>query len=115
MITREQCIRELDAAAAAADDPQNAYQVRTRVKRALLSTVRRVARLHGFKEPALPGVFEFSQEQEALDSAREVLDLCNQLHIRVGRLCQPSESLDTRWTEGWREVVADMGRLRALI
>jgi len=115
MVTREQCIRQLEAAAAAAQDPQSAYQVRTRLKRALLSTVRRVAQLHGLEEPALPGIYTLSPSSAATSSSRKVLELCNELHAQVARLCQPSEALDTRWTDGWQDTVKGLDRLRSLI
>ena len=115
MITRQQCLREMDAAAEAAKYPQSAYQVRTRMKRALLSCVRRVAQLHGLREPGLTGRFAIGESADLSPRSVAIVEICNELNAEIEHLCQPSESLDTRWTDGWEEAIGKLIHLRSLI
>ncbi len=89
--------------------------MRTRLKRGLLSVARRTAELHGAEAPTLPGPFRLPANSSADDLSLEIVQLCNELNSQVSHLCQPSEALDTRWTDGWGEVIRDLSRLRELV
>jgi hypothetical protein len=94
-------------------EPESAYLLRTRIKRSILSAARLAAEQLGTEAPILP---------EAIDSPigtagkpGTVLASCNRLIVQTRELCQPSEALDSRWRQGWHEVLEELGTLeRAL-
>jgi hypothetical protein len=54
-------------------------------------------------------VFATPAESDAADA--RVIALCNSIHFWAGELCQPSESFDVRWEQGWallREILHDL-------
>ena len=78
----------------AATDPEGAYLVRTRLRRALVAVTRA----------------SFGRE---CDPA--VTRAARQLEQRALHLCQPSEALDLRWKSQWSEVEADLDALEAAL
>lgn len=110
MTRLEQCLRQLDAVFEAAQDPSAAYLIRSRLRRTTLSCARMVAASTGAVQPQIPGAFVpplgATSEQEA------ILRLCRRIHGIASDLCQPSESLDVRWEQGWTGLREELGRLR---
>ncbi len=106
MHTKNECLQLIESIRSAASDPQSAYLLRTRVKRALLSTSRLAAHYAGAEAPRLPGTV--SLPDEAPSRSRDLVASCNLLLVRTRELCQPSEALDTRWTKGWADVIDEL-------
>jgi hypothetical protein len=98
MTTTGHCIKLLRAVQQASADPDAAYLVRTRLKRALMALER------GRKGSDTPGGPELSPAVGALVVS---------LQQRVHHLCQPSESLDVRWKSEWASVQADLMTLES--
>jgi hypothetical protein len=97
MTTQEHCRKLLEQVERAGEDPQLAYLVRTRLRRALVGLER--GRRDG------PGGL-------LADAPSEVRHLVSSLGVRVASLCQPSEALDVRWRREWGCVLSDVERLR---
>jgi hypothetical protein len=107
MHTKEDCLELIKSVREIADDPHSAYLLRTRIKRALLSTIRLAATYAGAEAPTLPRTFFLPSE--APQKSKEIVNACNNLLANTRRLCQPSEALDTRWNQGWASVLDDLG------
>jgi hypothetical protein len=86
-----------------ARDPELAYAARTRLNRAILACTRLVARETGLAEPKFPGRYE--PPAEASHHLKRVCDLTNRILDRSRSMCQPSEPLDDRWSDGWSEIL----------
>ncbi len=106
MHTKKECLELIEAVRDIASEPDSAYLLRTRVKRALLSISRLVAYHTGVETPRLPKTM--SLPDQAPLSSRNLVALCNGLLSSTRKLCQPSEALDTRWKEGWATVIAEL-------
>lgn len=98
MTTKQHCLTLLNEVDEAGRDPQLAYLVRTRLRRALVGLER------GRRDQAGDGMLGNAPE--------EVEALAADLAARVVWLCQPSEALDVRWKREWSGVLRDVGRLR---
>jgi hypothetical protein len=107
----ESCIQQLEAVRDAAADPGAAYVIRSRLERLLLSCARVVAESNHNALPDMPR----SIEGVGGVAARELAEACNVLHDLSGSICRPSESLDARWEEGWRQISAALDRLEAVL
>ena len=93
----------------AGDDAESAYLVRTRLRRALLGSVRLATTHAGVEGPDLPGTYSLPAGVSPL--AAKVLDRYNRLYERTVRLCQPSEAFDARWRQGWGTCLRDLDEL----
>lgn len=100
---RIQQVREI------ARDPELAYAARTRLHRAILACTRLVARETGLPEPHFPGRYELPKNFS--DQLRRVCEVANHLLDQSRSICQPSEPLDDRWSEGWSEVLSYLDEL----
>jgi hypothetical protein len=109
MSTGDTTISQLEAVREAAAEPQAAYLIRSRLRRALLSCARTVAELQGVEKPVLPGQWVATS---ASPEATEVIGLCRRIHQSAEHLCQPSESFDIRWEDGWRDLETDLNFLK---
>lgn len=109
MSSTDTTILQLEAVREAAADPRAAYLIRSRLRRALLTCARSVADLQGVEKPVLPG--QWTPSSTASPQVTEVVSLCRRIHQNAEHLCQPSESFDIRWEDGWRDLESD---LRAL-
>jgi hypothetical protein len=98
MSTRRYCNELLEQVEAAGQDPQLAYLVRTRLRRAILALER------GRSDAPGGGLLA--------DAPPEIKDLSRDLATKVVWLCQPSEALDVRWKREWHSVLDDVSRLR---
>ena len=97
MTTRDYCEKLLEEVEAAGRDPNLAYLVRTRLRRALVALERgRVEDSGGLLN----------------DAPEDVRALTKQLGSSIAWLCQPSEALDVRWGREWRSVLEDVDHLR---
>lgn len=106
-------VERIDAVRSAAADPSSAYLIRSRLRRALLGCARAVAEQQGLEKPALPG--QWSVRPDAAPEVAEVVALCRRIYQRSEHLCQPSESLDVRWEDGWRALSSDLDRLQGAV
>lgn len=113
MATSDQCLEQLDDVFVAARDPSAAYLIRSRLRRALLSCARLVAESTGVPKPHVPG--QFTAATGASADQVEILRSCERIHAIARELCQPSESFDTRWENGWVGLREELGRLRDLL
>ena len=104
---------QIDAVRSAARDPGSAYPIRSRLRRALLGCARTVAEHQGLEKPILPG--QWRVREEAAPEVVEVVTLCRRIHQRSQYLCQPSESFDVRWENGWRSLSADLDCLQLAV
>jgi hypothetical protein len=97
MTTQEYCVRLLDEVDAAGHDPELAYLVRTRLRRALVALQRGRSDGGGGVTATAPP---------------QIRRLMDDLGARVLTLCQPSEALDVRWKREWRDVLSGVAQLR---
>lgn len=102
-ISRIKHVREL------AGDPELAYAARTRLQRAILACTRLVARRAGLREPLYPGRYDVPPS--APPELRRICEINNRLLDRSQAICQPSEPLDDRWSDGWSEILAQLDEL----
>ena len=109
MHTKKECLQLIKAVRDIASDPDSAYLLRTRVKRALLSIGRLAAYHAGVETPRLPETM--SLPDQAPLSSRNLIASCNGLLSSTRKLCQPSEALDMRWNEGWATVIAELAHI----
>lgn len=107
------CQRRIDQALELVGEPELAYAARSRLQRAVLTCTRYAARQAGLPEPQFPGRYELPSSSSA--RLREICEVANGLLDRTQAICQPSEPLDERWTQGRLEVIADLERLRELL
>jgi hypothetical protein len=106
----KQCLAQIDKIYEAAQDPAAAYLIRSRLRRTILSCARLVADAAGTEKPQVPGLF--IAPHGASEKECKVIQLCNRIYGIAGELCQPSESFDTRWEDGWVLLSVELGRLR---
>ena len=109
MHTEKECLQLIEAVRDIASDPESAYLLRTRVKRALLSIGRLAAYDAGVETPRLPRAM--SLPDQAPLRSRNLIASCNRLLSSARKLCQPSEALDTRWNEGWATVLEELAHI----
>jgi hypothetical protein len=113
MSAEERCLQLIERVREAACDPAAAYLIRSRLRRAILGCARMVANAHGAAKPEMPGQFVAPDGCSAADNA--ILALCNRIHGIALELCQPSESFDVRWADGWALLQHDLGRLHRAV
>ncbi len=106
-------IRQLEAVRESAGDPRAAYLIRSRLRRALLSCARATAEAQDLEKPRLPG--QWTLAETAPEQLVRVVELCRRIHQNSEHLCQPSESFDVRWEDGWRTLSADLDSLQELL
>src|SRR6266511_3653330 len=95
MSTRTDCLQLIEMVREAGEDPESAYLVRTRLRRALLGSARFATLASEAGRPPLPG--NHAIPADASQAAAKVIDLCSQIHATTLRLCQPSEAFEARW------------------
>ena len=98
MTTNQYCESLLEEVRRAGRDPDLAYLVRTRLRRALVALER------GRRGEDANG--------PAAEAPAEIRSLVKSLASRASALCQPSEALDVRWKRDWSSVFQDVERLR---
>lgn len=98
MTTREYCLSLLDQVDEAGRNPDLAYLVRTRLRRAVIGLER--------------GRRSESGSPPLQQAPQEIRELTTDLTARVIWLCQPSEALDVRWKREWTDVLEGVKRLR---
>jgi hypothetical protein len=113
MSSIEQCIEQLDAVRESASEPQAAYVIRSRLERLLLSCARVTAERVGSAGPELPR--RVGQLPAASAEVRRLASACDALHDLTGSICRPSESLDTRWAEGWSRISPALDELESTL
>lgn len=113
MHTKRIFVEQVAAVRAAAIDPESAYLVRTRLKRALLTCTGAAATAAGLQPPIFP--MPWTPPSSASAIVHEVALTCNGILGDVDHLCQPSEALDVRWEQGWARVSDGLERLEYLV
>ena len=108
-----ECQRRIDQALKLLGERDLAYAARSRLQRAVLACTRYAAREAGDPEPMFPGRHALSPSSP--EKLREICEVANRLLDRTQAICQPSEPLDDRWTQGWVEVITGLERLRQLL
>jgi hypothetical protein len=103
MTSIDQCLDQVRALRAAATDPRDAYLVRSRLERLILSCARAAARAEGRNPPEVPGI-QPEPSSGTPRHLREIIRASSALYRASADLCRPSESLDVRWNEGWLRV-----------
>jgi hypothetical protein len=98
MTTQQYCDALLEQVEVAGRDPQLAYLVRTRLRRAIVALER--------------GRHDEPGSGPLKEAPIELQDLTTDLAAKVMWLCQPSEALDVRWKREWQSVLSDVARLR---
>lgn len=101
MTTNEYCLSLLDKVDEAGRDPDLAYLVRSRLRRAIVALER------GSREPR--------GEAPLADAPPELQALVKDLSAKVIWLCQPSEALDVRWKREWASVLDGVADLKSWI
>jgi hypothetical protein len=101
MDSKQHCLGLLRAVRQAGQSPEDAYLVRTRLRRALV----------GMRRGAYPSQRSSGPASEDPAIAR----LVRTLDQRVAHLCQPSEALDLRWKQEWAGVATDLEKLERLL
>lgn len=110
MPTRTDCLDLIDLVCEASGDPASAYVLRARLNRSILFVGRWVAAELGVPGPSLPG--DLLSLKVTDQEAASLLQTCTTVLGQMRQLCQPSESLDERWRQGWESVSTDLDRLR---
>jgi hypothetical protein len=113
MTAEARCLQLIEKVRDAADDPAAAYLIRSRLRRAILSCARMVADKHGAPKPEVPGVFAAPASATEVD--HQVVTICNRIYGIAHELCQPSESFDLRWQEGWAALQLELNRLEVML
>lgn len=113
MTALTQTVDRLAAVRQAASDPGAAYLIRSRLRRALLSCARLVAEHEGVEKPVLPG--QWAVSQDASEEVRAAVGLCRRIYQNAEQLCQPSESFDVRWGDGWSLLQRDLAELETAV
>ena len=103
------CRTRIQQVRALATDPELAYTARTRLHRAILACTRLVARRAGLREPLYPGRYDVPAS--ASPELRRICEITNRLLDRSQSICQPSEPLDDRWSDGWSEILGQLEQL----
>lgn len=98
-MSQELCRELVQATRIAASSPDKAYVIRTRLRRMILASLRKVAEEEGLPPPPFPTELDSSTLQSP--RSRDIAEICNRLLARTHSLCQPSEPLVDRWREGW--------------
>lgn len=109
MNTRARALRQVAQLTQTYVNPDSAYVARSRLKRALLSALQVAAEEAGASGPHVPGPFRLPEHASA--EAKKVVVTCNEIWTTSESLCQPSEALDVRWTEGWSKVMKKVAYL----
>src|SRR6266853_1371868 len=109
MHSKEDCLKLIAKVKSNVANPESAYLLRTRVKRSVLSAARLAAEQLGTEMPVLPEPTDPGSIPKG--KAGAVLASCNRLIFRTQQLCQPSEALDSRWKQGWHEVLQELALL----
>ena len=113
MTALTETVDRLAAVRHAAADPRAAYLIRSRLRRALLSCARLIAEREGVEKPALPGQWVVSEN--ASEEVHTAIALCRRIYQNAEHLCQPSESFDVRWEEGWLTLQRDLSELETVV
>ena len=103
------CTTRIQQVRVLASDPELAYAARTRLRRAVLACTQLVARRAGLREPRYPGRYDLPPG--APPELRRICEITNRLLDRSQSICQPSEPLDDRWSDGWSEILAQLDEL----
>ena len=98
MTTNDYFLSLLDKVDEAGKDPEKAYLVRSRLRRAIVA-LERGRRDQDGKGPLLA-------------APTELQALAKDLSSRVIWLCQPSEALDIRWKREWTTVLEGVEQMR---
>jgi hypothetical protein len=109
----ETTLRQIRDVRESAEDPRTAYLIRSRLRRALLSCARQTAKAQGVTAPKYPGTWKVPEDAPA--DIREIAVSCGRIYERSQHLCQPSESFDVRWEQGWASLDRDLDRLEDLL
>lgn len=105
----ERCLRQLRKIRDAAEDPESAYLLRSRVRRTLLVCMREVARDIG---TSIPLALDEEGLRNLPPGRREaIIGACQRIRGLTVHLCQPSEALDDRWRREWADVDAELSIL----
>jgi hypothetical protein len=108
-----ECLRRIRRALELVAEPDLAYAARSRLQRAVLACTRYAAREVGLPEPTFPRRYEMPPSSP--EGLREICEVANRLLDRTQTICQPSEPLDKRWTQGRVEIIAGLERLQELL
>ena len=103
----------IDAVRESAGDPGAAYLIRSRLRRSLLSCAREIAQSQGLEKPSLPG--QWNVPPDAPPYVEEIVALCRRIYQYSEHLCQPSESFDVRWENGWAVLRRDLDQLQKML
>lgn len=109
MHSKEDCLKLIAKVRSSMGEPESAYLLRSRVKRSVLSAARFAAMQLGTDAPVLPKTIDVPIPSSGTSAA--TLLTCNRLIALTRELCQPSEALDSRWRQGWKEVLEDLTAL----
>lgn len=108
----DDCLAKVAAVRAATSDPEGAYLIRTRLRRAVLACHRAVAYECGV--PA-PSSVEYLSVTSGDARALRIAAAANRVLGLSERLCQPSESLDVRWKQGWSRLDSALSDLESVL
>lgn len=110
MNTQQRCLQELKLIRSAAENPESAYIVRTRLRRFLNSCSRLVELFDEGSESHGENTVDISNERQ-----EQLRALALRLETKANQLCQPSEALDARWLRGWSSVEQDLSSIEVLL
>jgi hypothetical protein len=110
---REICLERIAAVRSSASDPETAYLIRLRIKRAILTCQRAIAKECGVAAPVHPGYLLLGDRGSV--HQQKVAALSNEVFGQAEKLCQPSEALDARWKAGWSSLSETLEALEQAI
>src|SRR6266550_2498767 len=99
MDTTLKFLSTLESVHQAADRPETAYLIRTRLKRTLLDCTRMAASSCGLPAPDM--LLPWQPPITCAPLLASIAKKCDQIRTESVHLCQPSEALDIRWQESW--------------
>lgn len=113
MNRRDLCVARIEQVRILANDPELAYAARSRLHRAILACTDFVAHEMGLSAPHFPNTYEVPAN--APYELRRICEVTNYILSRSRSICQPSEPLDDRWSEGWSTILAQLDELERIL
>lgn len=113
MSTRQLCLEQLRAVREVGNGADAAYVARSRIGRLVVSCMRLVSEQLGNSSPQMPG--EICVSPDASKFVQQIAKQSNLVFRLAKSLCQPSEPLDRRWRDDWKEMQSHLTELETAL
>ena len=105
----ELCTARIRQVRLLARNPELAYAARTRLHRTILACTKLIATRTGLPKPIYPGRYVVPEGHPP--EVQRICEITNHLLDRSQSICQPSEPLDDRWSQGWSDILTQLDEL----